>query len=874
MCVKRLNMKFITTTLKILLPILLLTGVTFAQNTNTTSSFPFHVCHAFIGDGNVNCTGGGIYSYSGDDVGYYNFSIVNVSAWNVSEPVWKLYPLEDSYISSRYPAVSFYDSTSLQSGAVLKLENLWTWVKFDKSSVNYCDKAYICLYRYSSAVSNDDFKLYYSHNQTWTEAGLTWNVKPDWNDAHVSNLTMAAGSSDDTWYCWDIADAYCDNVNDNATYMLRVKVTTLDNGTVHANYTTEGVGAKRSYDLYVDEANSTGNFNDSSVIELFNKTGASKWGYLELTPNSIYFPGSRVNNATLYMYVPGGCNQSLNVSVYRTYEENTTDTMTWYSRPQVDTLDLGKIGEIEMNSTGWKTLNITDAVQRSALSGGWLTSNISLRFTITTNYEGENTLTTLNNSKSSENFNFTTTSNQTTYIKIPKFANITTAYFNITGKETWTDEWNLTLSSPVIYNLWISGNGDSGTKSCTDTEVGSVLSSESYETGIEAGFLFNMTPWNVSSSYNWTAIYANWTAYGGCSGGSCTSNARLNAHDGCGELTDRCPVQASYGTDCGSRKILTTESLPGSYDEVSVVNDTDPDENNTLSISAYALSQAEYAATAYSKWESGSYLKVEIKNFTYSYPENVSVDVTNDTDWDWTQTGTLNTENRTTDLATEINAYMDSCTAGSDGYCSVPIVIHVDGNGTVKISDIEINYTVPACFASSEYDSYDPKIEIGYAYTTKDAFAYFNSSDTAGTSYDPYLIANISWNLNATSNNGTFEPFGQTETQWIHKVCSDPEANGPIDIYLNLTDIVNSTDDSLTELPACVSSFWHYGNLTNVDVASAQNITGNTAKKILDGLKNGTCAYIWENLTFSSCTVGDAFSFNFSFSAVTESFGG
>ena len=826
---------------------------------------------------NVTYGNGLVFDLKGINIsstGDNELTYVNTTLWNVSEPVWKLYPLEDSYINSKYPTASFYDYTRLESGALLRNYNSWAWLKFDKSSVNYCDKAYLCMYRYHAyLLSDQDFKLYYSHNQTWTEGELTWNVKPEWNDAHVSNLTMTSGSSDDEYYCWDIADAYCDNVNDNATYMLRVKIETFDTGTEHANYTTESIGAKRSYDLYVDEANSTGNFNDSAVIELLNVTGASRWGYLEIAPSSIYFPGSRVNNATLYMYVPGGCNQSLNVSVYRTYEENTTDTMTWDSKPKIDTSDLGKIDEINMTTTGWKTLNITDMVQRSALSGGWFTSNISLRFAPTT--EGGDTTTILDGGETTKRFNFTTNGNKTDYIKIPKYVNVTSAYINLTGKTTWIDtKWNNTLPDPTVHHVVISPGGD-GDYTCTDTHAGigdfTHASSTPYA---NANFAWNVSSWNTAW-FNWTAVYGYANVEGSGVGGG-DESYYIRGGDTCTEtLADIC-AEREDGDNAIPECTEWTEnstSPPGDFAKKSIFKVTAPTKGDVIALGAFAGSTAGLNLKVGIKWEGDSYLKITMENRTCDFPENVSIDFNNDGDYDWINSGNLTTTNRTIDFASDINTFLTTCSPDANGLCSFPIVIHADVNGTVILDDIEINYT-GSCFASCEYDSYDPIVEIGFTYTTKDAYAYFNSSNTSGTAYDPYLVANISWGLNATSNNGTFEPFGQTDTQWIHKVCSDPESNGPIDIYLNLTDIVNSTGDSLTELPACVTSFYHYGNSTNVDSACEENITGNTAVKVLDGLKNGTCAYIWENLTFSDCTVGDAFSFNFSWSATTESFGG
>jgi len=169
---------------------------------------------------------------------------------------------------------------------------------------------------------------------------------------------------------------------------------------------------------------------------------------------------------------------------------------------------------------------------------------------------------------------------------------------------------------------------------------------------------------------------------------------------------------------------------------------------------------------------------------------------------------------------------------------------------------------------------HEPRIEIGYDYVVKNKYAIFDSYNDTQVSARPYLLANVSWDINSSSYVGnstlgyTYTPKGQMSSQWIYKVCSASNfGEPPMDVYLNLTSITNSTGSSLTALPSCVTSFWHYSNSTNVASASEQNITGNTAKKVLNNLTSGTCGYIWENITLKNCTAGDYWNFNWTWTA-------
>jgi len=88
------------------------------------------------------------------------------------------------------------------------------------------------------------------------------------------------------------------------------------------------------------------------------------------------------------------------------------------------------------------------------------------------------------------------------------------------------------------------------------------------------------------------------------------------------------------------------------------------------------------------------YEEAVIWNITNILSTNLSLDVGANGIQEWNFTRNFNqTNNRTENLNSAINAYLATCTADSEGYCNVPILLHSDTNGTLLINDIFANYT-------------------------------------------------------------------------------------------------------------------------------------------------------------------------------------
>jgi len=118
-----------------------------------------------------------------------------------------------------------------------------------------------------------------------------------------------------------------------------------------------------------------------------------------------------------------------------------------------------------------------------------------------------------------------------------------------------------------------------------------------------------------------------------------------------------------------------------------------------------------------------------------TYPNNVSLDIGGDGDWDWTHDGEFNetySPNETSDLSSEINAYLSTC---SDDPCDVPLVHHSDVPGDIQDSAINVTYNYNVTYLFTEDDNsgnyyYNQTTEIVAGSEYKKHFKVTNTSNT------------------------------------------------------------------------------------------------------------------------------------------------
>ncbi|MBD3407474.1 MAG: hypothetical protein GF411_15255 [Candidatus Lokiarchaeota archaeon] len=331
-------------------------------------------------------------------------------------------------------------------------------------------------------------------------------------------------------------------------------------------------------------------------------------------------------------------------------------------------------------------------------------------------------------------------SNNTIYVDFYKDAYVRNFDFNVSGYGQWSQTWNFNMSSPTIHHLMMTDNGNNVTSGqmsshlCTDSEVYGVKGTDGHDYIGEAGFLWDTSTWNTTD-YQWTDIE---TIFGTKYTGTVSISSKLIGLSSCSSVGDECGSIASFGTDCSNYNQLDSgSSNVNSYDNVTL-NKTFPNQYEYLAISTKGT-WSNVEAGIYSKWYNESYLQLWLQNWTY--PSNVQIDVGNDGDYDYTYSEELNqtaeiSPQNTGNLNSEIQDYLSTCSANATGYCSVPIVIHSDTEGEIRVSSMNINYTKRYV---EEVEQLDPGI---YNYTL-----LYESNVGTGSESLFATVYNISYNF-------------------------------------------------------------------------------------------------------------------------------
>ncbi|MEA1924758.1 MAG: CARDB domain-containing protein, partial [Candidatus Altiarchaeota archaeon] len=72
---------------------------------------------------------------------------------------------------------------------------------------------------------------------------------------------------------------------------------------------------------------------------------------------------------------------------------------------------------------------------------------------------------------------------------------------------------------------------------------------------------------------------------------------------------------------------------------------------------------------------------------------NLTLDVGDDSVIEWNMTGEFNNHQLITNLITQLNTFLTSCTPDNQGYCTIPLTFHSDTTGQVNLSGIKIGYS-------------------------------------------------------------------------------------------------------------------------------------------------------------------------------------
>ncbi len=297
-----------------------------------------------------------------------------------------------------------------------------------------------------------------------------------------------------------------------------------------------------------------------------------------------------------------------------------------------------------------------------------------------------NTLTTLSDGSTIKNitFNGSGNENKTEYINISKYSNITSAYLFLSGF-TQIVSVKIWPTAEARNNNNFPNNNYNGSMQAAYTDKGA----GQFET--KRGFIrFDLNQINAQN-----ILDVNWTVY------------QISSNNAGGLITVYFVSNDTWkGTDITWNNIpsmgssLMNINFPASTTSWFGFNVTDQtkieysgDKNLSLAIKSPesgANSGVDIVSTRDTTWPD----KYEYLNITYnSQPLNPRLDVANDSLNDWQYSSYFNqTYNKTADLSSAMNSYLNNCTADASGFCLVPLIIYSNSVGIIQISNITIDY--------------------------------------------------------------------------------------------------------------------------------------------------------------------------------------
>ena len=257
-----------------------------------------------------------------------------------------------------------------------------------------------------------------------------------------------------------------------------------------------------------------------------------------------------------------------------------------------------------------------------------------------------------------------------------------------------------------------------------------------------------------------------------------------------------------------------------------------------------------------------------------SYPLNPYLDVGNDGTQEWNFTGEFNhTNNQTSDFNSSLNTYLTTCTADSNGDCTIPLLLYSSTAGIIQISDIRINYKInfnPIYLNVTQLNNYlnvstygyqniPIKIEANQGNVTVNGLnisyngsGYFNITANSGSSTSilylriyysrftnalPYTWTNYILFYPETNSSQNVTPYGQTTSKPIFNITWKNYGNNS-----NVSIRINQTISCLNFTASNSSEFWKWNITLNT---SYQTIYTNRSLNS----QNTTNIWLWINMT-------------------------
>ena len=282
---------------------------------------------------------------------------------------------------------------------------------------------------------------------------------------------------------------------------------------------------------------------------------------------------------------------------------------------------------------------------------------------------GKITLDELNDGSVNKSLDFYEKETKIVYLRIPKKSSVSSAYMNLSGfqNHTWTSWYNeedsfswSTFNNPV----WTP----SPPTNVVDEDFGTFARCEDYTGPYDVGYCdfteeTNITELQYASEIFNVQVQIKW------------------------DVINVAGFENKY-TFCGQTFSKTDYIIRSQFFNVS---------------GECGLSKSSTSVEGYNKIEDNSAIWRGAIGFTYetqiranfSYTSsNITLDLgVVDGVHEFENSGEFSSTNRTDNINTSINSYLDGCTADVDGYCDVPIYLTSASAGRMYISNISINYS-------------------------------------------------------------------------------------------------------------------------------------------------------------------------------------
>jgi len=428
-----------------------------------------------------------------------------------------------------------------------------------------------------------------------------------------------------------------------------------------------------------------------------------------------------------------------------------------------------------------------------------------------------------------KNITFSDGLNQTVYVKLPKHANVTSAYLNLSGFR-YGNEVRITESPDVYFN-------DSGcpVQNAVDLDWATYIEACSCGLFCSQNAIINMnyTVPKVSEwhSYNWTFKYQ------------------------CQQLVEDMSSKELYffwNYTLGGWENFTYPNVCDfavhNYD-YELPEETKIQDVLSIRVSGYTGTWSDFnryfegnITANYSSWLNDTWLEVGTVDGIH----------------EWNFSGEFNetfSPNRTDDFSSVINTYLSSCSEDSSGYCDVSLLLHSDYLGILQVDDIEINYTnvtktLDFSTAINSALNYGDCDCTGCNLVVNNCSVPFTfHSDSAGVLNYTGLNATYDLGLNVTVNNTMYfwfypdnntdqevEAFNQTNGSGVF--IAKNNYVGAIDISAKL----NETDTNIT---------LKLGNSSTY--ADSYSIT-TAYQQLYHSLGSGSTIYLWAWADYNNAT--------------------